>query len=90
MRSEANFTGVGPEDRTGTPAVPSFYFFQSTIANHKSSIPMRPQLQGRPPDQYKLHILPTIIDHEIIFDICKNHIPKLKTIISKIIESAED
>jgi hypothetical protein len=44
MRSEANFTGVGPEDRTGTPAVPSFYFFQSTIVNHKSSIPMRPQL----------------------------------------------
>ena len=29
------------------------------------------------------------IDHEIIFDICKNHIPKLKTTISKIIENAE-
>lgn len=29
------------------------------------------------------------LDHEIIFDICKNHIPKLKTTVSKIIESAE-
>jgi hypothetical protein len=28
----------------GVPAVPSFYFFQSTIVNHKSSIPMRPPL----------------------------------------------
>ncbi len=29
------------------------------------------------------------LDHEIIFDICKNHIPKLKITVSKIIESAE-
>ncbi len=29
------------------------------------------------------------LDHEIIFDICKNHIPKLKTTVSKIIESME-
>jgi uncharacterized protein with HEPN domain len=29
------------------------------------------------------------LDHEIIFDICKNHIPKLKTPVSKIIESTE-
>jgi len=29
------------------------------------------------------------LDHEIIFDICKNHIPKLKTTVSKIIKSAE-
>ncbi len=29
------------------------------------------------------------LDHEIIFDICKNHIPKLKTTVSKIIESTE-
>ena len=29
------------------------------------------------------------LDHEIIFDICKNHIPKLNTTVSKIIESAE-
>ena len=26
------------------------------------------------------------VDHEIIFDICKNHIPKLKSTIHKIIE----
>ena len=28
-------------------AVPSFYFFQSTIVNHKSSIPMRSPLHAR-------------------------------------------
>jgi uncharacterized protein with HEPN domain len=27
-----------------------------------------------------------IVDHEIIFDICKNHIPRLKSTIQKIIE----
>lgn len=26
------------------------------------------------------------VDHEIIFDICKNHIPKLKSTVNKIIE----
>ena len=29
---------VGSENRTGAPAVPSFYFFQSTIVNRQSSI----------------------------------------------------
>ncbi len=29
------------------------------------------------------------LDHEIIFDICKSNIPKLKTTISKIIKSTE-
>lgn len=28
-----------------------------------------------------------IVDHEIIFDICKNHIPKLAAVVRKIIEN---
>ena len=28
-----------------------------------------------------------IVDHEIIFDICKNHIPKLAAVVHKIIEN---
>jgi len=28
-----------------------------------------------------------MVDHEIIFDICKNHLTKLKTTVGKIIES---
>jgi len=27
------------------------------------------------------------VDHEIIYDICKNHIPRLKDVISEIINS---
>ena len=29
-----------------------------------------------------------VIDHEIIFDICENHVPQLKATITKILESA--
>ncbi|MDY7039153.1 MAG: HepT-like ribonuclease domain-containing protein [Thermodesulfobacteriota bacterium] len=29
-----------------------------------------------------------VIDHEIIFDICENHVPQLKTTIAKILEGA--
>lgn len=29
-----------------------------------------------------------VIDHEIIFDICENHVPQLKASISKILEDA--
>ena len=41
MRSVADLTG----------AVPPFYFFQLTIVNHKSSIPMRPPLHARSTSQ---------------------------------------
>lgn len=30
-----------------------------------------------------------IVDHEIIFDICKNHIPKLNATVRKVIENEE-
>ena len=39
----------------------------------------------RPRDIISLHY--DIVDHEIIFDICKNHIPKLAAVVRKIIEN---
>ena len=30
-----------------------------------------------------------VVDHEIIFDICKNHLPKLKSTITAIMEKAD-
>ncbi len=56
LRCFSLFTGFKTTRVNGRPlnskqevvAVPSFYFFQSTIVNHKSSIPMRPPLKDTP------------------------------------------
>ena len=37
-------------------------------------------------DRIRDNLLVTKVDHEIIFDICKSHIPKLKSTLHKIIE----